>query len=240
MSNGRIESSRTLSASEARNQASSLFLAKVFTWMAAGLGLTALTAFAVAGSPALVKLIFGNQLLFFGLIIAELVMVFVLASRVDKMSAGAATGLFVAYSVLNGVTLSVIFLAYTAVSIATTFITTAGMFGGMAIYGLVTKRDLSSWGSFLFMGLIGIIIAMLVNFFLHSPALAWAISAIGVIVFTGLTAYDVQNLTRMAAAGIMENGAAAVRRYAILGALRLYLDFINLFLMLLNFMGERR
>jgi hypothetical protein len=233
-------SSGTVSAEQARAQASTVFLAKVFNWMAIGLGLTAAIAFLVANVPALQQVILGNRLIFFGLIIGELGLVFYLSARVEKISASAATGIFVAYSVLNGATLSAILLAYTGTSVASTFVVAGGMFGAMAIYGFVTKKDLSSWGSFLFMGLIGIIIAMVVNIFMASSMLAWVISGIGVIIFTGLTAYDVQQLTRMGAGGIMEGGEAAIRKGAIIGALKLYLDFINLFLMLLHFMGERR
>jgi hypothetical protein len=229
-----------MSAAEARSQAVSVFLAKVFYWMAIGLGLTAIAAFLVGQSPVLQQLIFGNQLLFFGLIVGELVMVFYLVSRVEKLSAAKATGVFIAYSVLNGVTISSILLVYTGTSIFTTFLTTCAMFGAMAVYGTVTKKDLSSWGSFLFMGLIGLIIASLVNLFLASPMISWVISGIGVLIFTGLTAYDVQRLTKMGESGIMERGESAIRKTAIMGALALYLDFINLFLMLLHFFGERR
>jgi FtsH-binding integral membrane protein len=138
------------------------------------------------------------------------------------------------------VTLSAILLLYTMTSVAATFFIAAGMFGAMAVYGFITKKDLSSWGSFLFMGLIGIIIAMVVNIFLASSMMSWVISGIGVIIFTGLTAYDVQQITRMGEQGIMNGGAAVIRKGAIMGALKLYLDFINLFLMLLRFMGDRR
>ena len=141
---------------------------------------------------------------------------------------------------LNGLTLSSIFLAYTTASIAGTFFITAGMFGAMAVYGLVTKRDLSAMGSFMFMGLIGIILASIVNIFLKSSSLYWAISVIGVLVFVGLTAWDVQKLKNMGEQGIMEQGEAAIRKGAIIGALALYLDFINLFLMLLRFFGGAR
>ncbi len=229
-----------VSATEARAQAVSVFLAKVFSWMAIGLGLTAFTAYLVGQSPAVQQLIFGNMLLFFGLIIGELAMVFYLVSRVERMSATAATGVFVGYSVLNGITISAVLLLYTGTSIATAFLTTCVMFGAMAVYGHVTQRDLSSWGSFLAMGLVGLIIAMVVNFFLDSPMMAWVISAIGVLIFTALTAYDVQKLTRMGESGIMERGESAIRKGAIMGALSLYLDFINLFLMLLHLLGQRR
>ena len=221
-------------------EASTIFLAKVFNWMAIGLGLTGLAAFLTVNSQAALQFIFGNKMVFYGLIIGELGLVFYLSARIERISAQAATGLFVVYSTLNGVTLSAILLVYTMTSVAATFFVTAGMFGAMAVYGFVTKKDLSSWGSFLFMGLIGIIIASVVNIFLGSSMMSWMISGIGVLVFTGLTAYDVQKITRIGAQGIMDGGESAIRKGAIMGALALYLDFINLFLMLLRFMGNRR
>jgi FtsH-binding integral membrane protein len=226
--------------SQVRTEASTVFLAKVFNWMAVGLGLTGLAAFLTVNSQAALQLVFGNKLVFYGLIFGELGLVFYLSARIERMSAQAATGLFVAYSILNGVTLSAILLLYTMTSVAATFFIAAGMFGAMAVYGFVTKKDLSSWGSFLFMGLIGIIIAMVVNIFLASSMMSWVISGIGVIIFTGLTAYDVQQITRMGEQGIMDGGEAVIRKGAIMGALKLYLDFINLFLMLLRFLGDRR
>jgi FtsH-binding integral membrane protein len=226
--------------SQATTEASTVFLAKVFNWMAIGLGLTGLAAFLTVNSQAALQFVFGNKIVFYGLIFGELGMVFYLSARIEKISAQAATGLFVGYSVLNGVTLSAILLLYTMTSVAATFFITAGMFAAMAVYGFVTKKDLTSWGSFLFMGLIGIIIAVVVNLFLASPMLSWVISGIGVLIFTGLTAYDVQRITRMGEQGIMNGGEAAIRKGAIMGALALYLDFINLFLMLLRFVGDRR
>jgi len=224
----------------ARTDAATIFLAKVFNWMAIGLGLTGITAFMVANSEAAKQLIFGNKIVFYGLILGELGMVIYLSARIQKISAQAATGLFVAYSVLNGATLAAIFLAYTATSIASTFFIAAGMFVGMAAYGTVTKKDLSSMGSFLFMGLIGMIIAAVVNMIIGSSMISWVISAVGVLVFTGLTAYDVQKISRIGANGIMDSGEAAIRKGAIMGALALYLDFINLFLSLLHLLGDRR
>ncbi len=232
--------SRAATITRAQEQASTLFLAKVFNWMAIGLGLTGITAYFTANSEAALQVIFGNQMIFYGLIIGELGLVFYLSARIQKLSAQAATGLFIGYSVLNGITLSVVLLAYTMTSIAATFFITAGMFGAMAVYGFVTKKDLSSWGSFLFMGLIGIIIASVVNIFIGSSMMSWIISGIGVIVFTGLTAYDVQKITQIGSSGIMESGETAIRKGAIMGALALYLDFINLFLMLLRFFGGAR
>ena len=230
---------RSVSISQAQSQASTIFLAKVFNWMAIGLGLTGVTA-AMTVYSGLYQVVLGNRMLFFGLIIGELGMVFYLSARVQKLSPQAATGLFLGYSVLNGLTLSSILLMYTMTSIVSTFFITAGMFGAMAVYGFVTKKDLSAMGSFMFMGLIGIIIASVVNIFLGSSMMSWVISGIGVIVFTGLTAYDVQKITQMGAMGIMESGEAAIRKGAIMGALALYLDFINLFLMLLHFLGGSR
>ena len=222
------------------SDAATYFLAKVFNWMALGLGLTGLTAFWVANSETVMSLVIGNRPVFFGLIIGELLMVIFLSARIQKISAQTATGLFLAYSVLNGVTLSVILLIYTATSVATTFFITAGVFAAMAVYGTVTKKDLRGLGSFLFMGLIGMILASVVNIFLGSPMMSWIISAAGVLIFTGLTAYDVQRISAIGASGIMENGEAAIRKGAIMGALTLYLDFINLFLSLLHFLGDRR
>ncbi len=221
---------------EVKQQASTIFLAKVFNWMAIGLGLTGVVAMFVASSGLAVKL----QPFFMFIMIAELGLVFFLSARINKIEAATATGLFIGYAALNGVTMSMIFLIYTSSSIAATFMITAGMFGAMAVYGFVTKRDLSGMGSFMFMGLIGIIIASVVNIFMQSSALYWAISLIGVFVFVGLTAYDVQKIKTMGEQGIMEQGEAAVQKGAIMGALALYLDFINLFLMLLRFFGGSR
>lgn len=216
------------------------FIQSVYNWMAVGLGLTGVTAFFVANSPAMMQLIFGNRLLFFGLIISELVLVFYLSARVGKMQASTATGIFVLYAVLNGLTLSVIFLAYTASSIASTFFICAATFLACSIYGMMTKRDLTSMGGFLMMGLIGIIIASVVNMFVQSSGMAMVISYIGVLVFVGLTAYDTQKLKEMAMTQPDGLDAAVVRKGAIIGALSLYLDFINLFLMLLRIFGGNR
>ncbi len=216
------------------------FIQGVYNWMAFGLGLTGLVAFVVANSPTLKGLIFGNQLLFFGLIIGELALVFTLSARVHKMQASTATGLFILYSALNGATLSAVFLAYTAASIASTFFVCAGTFIACSIYGMTTKRDLTSWGSFLFMGLIGIIIASVVNIFIHSAAVAAIVSYIGVFIFVGLTAYDTQRLKTMALTQPDGLDAGVIRKGTILGALSLYLDFINMFLFLLHILGISR
>ncbi|MBU0960401.1 MAG: Bax inhibitor-1/YccA family protein [Proteobacteria bacterium] len=232
------QTSNQITLTQARQEASTIFLAKVFNWMAVGLGLTGVVAWFTASSGLAMQLVASP--VFMILLFAELGLVFYLSARIDKIQAGTATGLFIGYAVLNGLTLSMVFLAYTQSSIAATFFITAGMFGSMAVYGLVTKRDLSAWGSFLFMGVIGIIIASVVNIFLKSSSLYWAISLIGVFVFVGLTAYDVQKIKTIGEQGIMEQGDETVRKGAIMGALALYLDFINLFLMLLRFFGGSR
>jgi FtsH-binding integral membrane protein len=229
---------RSITVAQARREASTVFLAKVFNWMAIGLAVTGAVAFLTAESGMARTLVASP--LFLVLVLAELGMVFFLSARIDKLQPGTATGLFLGYSILNGLTLSTIFLAYTHASIAGTFLVTAGMFGAMAVYGLVTKRDLSGMGSFMFMGLIGILLASVVNIFLKSPGLYWAISGIGVLVFVGLTAYDVQKIKTIGEEGIMQQGEAAIHKGSIIGALALYLDFINLFLMLLRFFGGSR
>jgi hypothetical protein len=238
--NSNFQEQRAYPASHPAAQAATIFLAKVFNWMAIGLGITAIVAFLVANSAQAQNLIFGNKILFYGLILGELGMVIYLSARISHISASRATFLFLAYSALNGATLSAILLLYTATSVASTFITAAGMFGTMAIYGTVTKKDLSGLGSFMFMGLIGMIIASVVNIFMGSSMVSWVISAIGVVVFTGLTAYDVQKISRFGSGGIMDSGETAIKKGAIMGALTLYLDFINLFLSLLRLMGDRR
>jgi uncharacterized protein len=216
------------------------FIQGVYNWMALGLGLTGLVAFFVAGSPTLLQFIVGNTLIFFGLIIGQLALVFTISSRVHKMEASTATNLFILYAALNGATLSVIFIAYTASSIASTFFICAATFGVCSIYGMTTKRDLTSLGGFLFMGLIGIIIASVVNIFLRSSAVSMLVSYIGVFIFIGLTAYDTQKLKTMALTQPEGLDAGVIRKGSILGALSLYLDFINMFLFMLYIFGDSR
>jgi len=211
------------------------FLKKVYGWMFVGLGVTAAVALGVASSPALMQAIFGNKILFFGLVIAELGLVFFLSARVNKLAPATASGLFLLYSALNGATLAAIFVMFTGTSIATTFFVTAGMFGALALYGSTTKRSLAGVGQFAFMGLIGLILASVVGMFLKSDGLQFVISIVGVIVFTGLTAWDAQKLKAMATA--LPEGQTG--SYAVVGALSLYLDFINLFLFMLRFFGRR-
>ena len=215
------------------------FIRSVYNWMAIGLGLTGFVAFYVSNSETLLKLIFGNQVIFFGLIICELVLVFTISARVHKMQASTATSLFVLYAALNGATLSAIFLIYTRSSITSTFFICAATFISSSIYGMVTKRDLTSMGQFMFMGLIGIVIASVVNLFVRSSGMSLIVSYIGVVVFVGLTAYDTQKLRTMALSQPAGLDSGTVRKGAILGALTLYLDFINLFLMLLRILGNR-
>ncbi len=216
------------------------YVRSVYNWMCIGLALTGFTAYFVSNSPAVMQLVFGNRLLFFGLIIAELALVFSISGMVNRMSAGTATGLFVLYAGLNGVTLSFIFLAYARASIVSTFFICAGTFLACSIYGWTTKRDLTSIGGFLVMGLIGIIIASLVNLFIRSSGMSMVISYIGVLVFVGLTAWDTQKIKNMALSQPAGLDAGVIRKGAILGALSLYLDFINLFLMLLRIFGGSR
>ncbi len=214
------------------------FMAQVYGWMSCGLLLTAFTAWFVNGS-ALQETILTNSILFFGLIIAQLGLVFFLSGMVNKISGSLATTLFMLYSVLTGLTLSVVFMQYTGASIGSTFVVTAGTFGAMSVYGYTTKRDLTGLGSMMVMGLIGIIIASVVNIFLKSSAMYWAITYIGVIVFVGLTAYDTQKLKAIGEQ-VSADDRENYRKYSIMGALTLYLDFINLFLMLLRILGDRR
>jgi len=214
------------------------FMTRVHGWMGLGLALTGVLAMFVANSPTLSGIILGNRIVFFGLIIGELILVIWLSASINKLSAsGAATG-FLVYSALNGLTLSAIFLMYTQASIGTTFLVTAGTFGLVSIYGYTTKADLSSLGGLCMMALIGVILASLVNLFMRSEAFYWIITYIGIFVFVGLTAYDTQKLKAIA----LRHGGDTEqsKKLAIFGALKLYLDFINLFLLFLRLMGRRR
>jgi FtsH-binding integral membrane protein len=211
------------------------FIRSVYAWMFGGLLLTTVAALWVVVSPAMQQLVLANKFVFFGLLFGELGLVLFLQVRITRMSAAAAAGSFLLYSILNGLTLSVVFFAYSRGSLVQAFVTAAGMFGAMSIYGTVTKRDLTSWGSFFMMGLFGIIICMIVNMFIHSTPLDMTISVLGVFIFLGLTAYDTQKIRAYANAG-----GGMSDNYAIIGALRLYLDFVNIFLFLLRLFGGRR
>ena len=212
------------------------FLRAVYGWMCVGLGVTAVVAFTVVGSPQIMRALVANRLLFFALLGGELALVFYLSARVAKLAPGTATALFLAYAGLNGVTLSMILLVYTGASIANTFGVCAVMFGALALYGTTTSRSLAGIGQFMFMGLIGLIGASIIGIFWHNTALQFLITCVGVLVFTGLTAYDAQRLKAMAVA--LPEGQS--QSYAVVGALSLYLDFINLFLMLLRLFGNER
>lgn len=226
---------------EERAQSSALsfpaLMSKVYLWMTLALVVTGMTAYYVASSPAILYTIVSNQIAFWGLFIGELVLVFVLSSRIMSLSFVTASLMFVIYSIMNGVFFSFILLAYTEQSIATTFLITAGTFGAMSLFGFVTKRDLSAMGRILFMLLIGLIIATVVNIFMKAEGLTLILNYAGVVIFVGLTAYDTQSIKQM----LQEHGdKEGAEKIALLGSLSLYLDFINLFIYLLRFFGESR
>ena len=226
---------------EERAQSSALsfpaLMSKVYLWMTLALVVTGMTAYYVASSPAILYAIVSNQIAFWGLFIGELVLVFVLSSRIMSLSFVTASLMFVIYSIMNGVFFSFILLAYTEQSIATTFLITAGTFGAMSLFGFITKRDLSTMGRILFMLLIGLLIATVVNIFMKAEGLTLILNYAGVVIFVGLTAYDTQSIKQM----LQEHGdKEGAEKIALLGSLSLYLDFINLFIYLLRFFGESR
>lgn len=221
------------------NTAYRTLMGKVYLWMTLALAVTGLTSLYVASSPGLVQSIFASRGTFWLLVIAELALVFILSARIMKMSFSTAGIMFALYSVLNGVTMSFIFIAYTSTSIATAFFVTAGMFAAMSFIGFVTKKDLSSFGSFFTMALIGLIIASVVNIFLNSSVMYWIITYVGVLLFVGLTAYDTQKIKQM----LIEYGDEvndSTQKLALIGSLSLYLDFINLFLYILRLFGNNK
>lgn len=221
------------------NTAYRTLMGKVYLWMTLALAVTGLTSLYVASSPGLVQSIFASRGTFWLLVIAELALVFILSARIMKMSFSTAGIMFALYSVLNGVTMSFIFIAYTSTSIATAFFVTAGMFAAMSFIGFVTKKDLSSFGSFFTMVLIGLIIASVVNIFLNSSVMYWIITYVGVLLFVGLTAYDTQKIKQM----LIEYGDEvndSTQKLALIGSLSLYLDFINLFLYILRLFGNNK
>jgi len=231
------EHSDVLTSASSRDEAVLAdFLRGVYGWMGAGLVVTALTAWLVASSPSIAQAIFTNRLLFWAIVIAQFGIVITLSARVQTLAAGTASALFLLYSALTGVTLSFVLLLYTGESVASTFVITAGMFGALALYGTMTRRNLSGVGQFMFMGLIGLVLASLVGMFWQNDGLQFMISLVGVVVFAGLTVWDAQRLKALAFA-TNTGGTSAV---AIVGALALYLDFVNLFLFLLRFLGGRR
>jgi FtsH-binding integral membrane protein len=212
------------------------FFNAVYAWMAAGLALTAVVAWWMSTRPDLMMSLGRGG--FFGLLIAQFVLVIAISAATERISAGVATVLFLIYAAMTGVTLSGLFYVYTQATLAGAFVVTAGMFGAMSLYGMFTRRDLSGWGSMLFMALIGLILAMIVSVFWHNSVFATLVNFAGVLIFVGLTAYDTQMLKYIAVATANDERMAA--RLSINGALRLYLDFLNLFLMLLRLMGNRR
>lgn len=221
-------------------QIQATFISKVYGWMTCALVITGVVAMWAASTPAVLDFIFpasGSMMTFYMLIAAELIAVVYLTARIHKMSAETAGTVFLLYSVLNGLTLSVVFLIYTSSSIASTFLVAAATFGVMSAYGYTTKKDLTSIGNLLFMALIGLVIASVVNFFMQSALLYWIITYAGVLIFVGLVAYDTQKIKRMAAAA---DGVEVYQKKAIFGALTLYLDFVNLFLYLLRLLGDRK
>ena len=213
-----------------------MFFRQVYLWMFIGLLASALTASLVVFSPSLQSFIFGNMIIFFALIIAELILVVVISAAIKKISSETAKILFIAYSLINGLTISIVLLVYTGASVLATFFVAALMFGTMALWGFFTDKDLSKLGPILFMALIGIIIALVVNFFLKSSTFDLIVSFLGVILFTLLTAYDNQYLKRLS----VSLDQKTLSKFSVIGALKLYLDFINLFLFLLRFLGRRR
>ena len=214
-----------------------VLMRKVYVWMTLALVITGFTAYGVATSPGVLQLIFGNQILFWGMIIAELALVIGVSAAINRLSLTTATLMFILYSVINGALFSSIFLIYTASSIATVFFITAGTFGVMALIGYTTKTDLTSIGKYLFMALIGLIIATLVNMFIKSEGFTYILSYIGVLIFVGLTAYDSRKIKQMLLQA--PDAGEGAQKLALLGALTLYLDFINLFIYLLRIFGRR-
>ena len=213
------------------------FLPLTFAWMTVGLLVSAAVAFVTITTPALLEMIAGNRLVLILAFVAQIGIVVALSAMINRLSTASAAVLFLAYSALSGVTLSLLLLVYTAASVVSVFGIAALTFAGMAVYGMTTKRDLTSMGSLLFMALIGLIVVSVVNIFLGSSALSWIISFAGVAIFVGLTAYDAQKLKHLAEE---VEGTPNAGRLAILGALTLYLDFINLFIFLLRLLGQRR
>jgi FtsH-binding integral membrane protein len=216
----------------------SAYMTRIFGWMTFALTITALTALSVASSQALVNIFLANKFVFYGLLVGQLFLVMGISALINRISSTLATLLFIIYSAANGLTLSVLFLAFAQSSIALSFFITAGTFAFMVAYGYFTNRDLTSMGSLLFMGLVGIIIASLVNLFMSSETLYWIISYAGVFIFVGLTAYDAQKIKNQAL--LMNDDSETARKGAVLGALTLYLDFINLFIFILRIFGGRK
>ncbi len=217
-----------------------VLLRTVYNKMMVGLFISGAIAYIAANSIAMRQILFGNGITIWVLFFIELGLVFAISGAVKSMTSSTAYMLFIAFSAINGLTLSSVFLIYTASSISSTFFITGLTFGATSYYGYITKTDLTSWGKYLFMGLIGIIIASVVNMFLHSSGINWIISYLGVVIFVGLSAYDTQKIRRMGESMNVGEDDEQLKRLSVIGALTLYLDFINLFLILLRFFGNRR
>ncbi len=238
MNNPQVPSVYNYQATEMQAEAQRGFILRVYAWMVLGLAITAGAAFATLAIPGLMEAIFSNTPVFFGLLIGELVMVVVLTAAINRFPPMVATLIFAGYAALNGVTLSFLMLVYTGTSVALTFGITACTFGIMTLFGYTTQRDLTKLGSLLIMALIGMVLASFANLLFNSPAIYWAVTYIGVLIFIGLIAYDTQKLKRMSLS--LGSDGGVVQKASILGALQLYLDFINLFLLLLRILGRRR
>jgi uncharacterized protein len=229
--------SRVILDSERIEREQANFITKVYAWMTVALVITAVVAMLTASSPFMLQAIFGSKLVFWGLVLGQLGLVWYLSAAIQRMSANTATLVFLFYAAVTGLTLASIFVVFTAASIASTFFVTAGTFGAMSMYGYFTKRDLTKMGSLLMMALIGLIIASVVNMFMASSTLYWITTYAGILIFVGLVAYDTQKIKEMNIIG--NEGTDEDRKEAIMGALALYLDFINLFLYLLRLLGRR-
>ena len=235
------QSARSAMSTADQVSATTSFINRVYGWMSAGLVISGIIAYLIGTAPGMAETLRMNKGLLFGAFIGQIVLVIAISAGINKMSAAVATACFLLYSALTGVTLSLVFLVCSMSGIATTFFVTSLTFGAMSVYGYLTKRDLTSIGNLCFMGLIGIIIASIVNFFVASDILYWGVTYIGILVFVGLTAYDTQKIKEMSMAlGDELTMTETGKKYAILGALELYLDFINLFLLLLRLFGGNR
>lgn len=238
MNNPQFPTVYNLQSTEMQEEIQRSFILRVYAWMVIGLAITAAAAFVTLTLPGLLEAILATPLIFFGLLIGELVLVVVLTAAINRFSPLTASLIFGGYAVLNGVTLSLLMLIYTGTSVALTFGITACTFGIMTLFGYTTHRDLTKLGSLLIMALLGLVLASIANIFLNSSALFWVVTYVGILIFVGLIAYDTQKLKNMSLS--LGSDGGVVQKASIIGALRLYLDFINLFLMLLRVLGRRR
>jgi len=235
------ESARSALSTADQVSVTTSFINRVYGWMSGGLTLSGIIAYLIGTDPTMTQKLIDNPAMLWGAIIGEFVLVLILSAGINKMSSMVASGCYLLFTALTGVTLSLIFLRYSMASIATTFFVTSMTFGAMSVYGYVTKRDLTSIGNLCFMALIGLIIASVVNMFIGSSLLYWGVTYVGILIFVGLTAYDTQKIKEMSMAlGAELSASETGKKYAIMGALALYLDFINLFLLLLRIFGGNK